>query len=802
MELYEIRNAIAHPNRPFPDCYWYRLAAIANDPVIHIMGFSDVKKAFEAAIANRITLPPDDWFKVYAFSIPNNLPKDIEHDVTGLIGREKDRKDLLAKLRSKRFGLIALVGPGGTGKTAIALDVLRDASLDPATFEWADEIIYVTAKSERLTKDGPIPIDNPILSLNDVRTTITKELQSFSELAADATFDQAVDTLASRRVFICLDNLETLLRDFPLAFDEFYSSLPSDWRLLVTSRVPVDSATTIPIQAMRVEAATLLARNYLSRRGGAGLDITTTEKLVERTDCNPLAIRICVDGIVTGLDVNSALAQARENILEFSYTNLIRHLPNPSNRVLEGLFAANQKLTRSDLCYLLNTGSDDIAVGVQALLRTSLISRHSEESTESYSLSSSIRDLLLRNPLDEATRSSVFARLAEQESFIQSIQTRDWADELDSDFISTEIQRSLVPPIYQAFQMIRRNEPKARMADQLDTLRQLLLENDHPILYRACSCLLLSLNDRHSARQLLDQANSKNRIDAASLLMLAEQLKYENKLQEAYAIGRKLIQDGWFDSKRTDRGNLARLARVSWLVGVWLEEHEEVVREVSDWNEDAQTRAIKGSIFVTCQRRFGLIERDNTKFCSIVSRLFNCLNTVFQFDGYVGFVVAEATRSMLELSKKIESLPLDVKTVIQLSDFLNDHLAPICETHNSISIDDSDVQKFIERVQAKAENYGQGGPSKQGLVADPVLSQYGYIRVSVYARPKDSFGNFRAFLFARDSEGVEYHVPRRALSGMYDFDSLDIGNQLFVLPREDYDEGKARPVKDALPADD
>lgn len=464
MELYEIRNAIAHPNRPFPDCYWYRLAAIANDPVVNILGFNDVKHAFESAVANVIVLPPEEWFKIYAFSVPNSLPKDVEHDVTGLIGREKDKKDLLAKLRSKRFGLIALVGPGGTGKTAIAIDVLRDASLDPSTYEWAEEIVFVTAKSEKLTKDGPIPLDNPIVSLADVKDSIARELKAFNELDSGLGFEQVCAKLENRRVFICIDNLETLLRDHPTSFDEFYSSLPSDWRLLVTSRVPVDSATTIPINPIRNEAAAMLARNYLSRRGGSGLDLKTIERLVERTECNPLAIRICVDGIVSGLDVAAALAQARENILEFSYTNLIKNLPSSSNKVLEGLFAANQKLTRSDLSYLLDSDSDETAIGVQALLRTSLISRHPEESNEAYSLSSSIRDLLLRHPLDEATRSSVFSRLAEQQSLIASIQTRDWADGLDSDHIPNDFPRSLLSAVHRAFQMIRRNEPKARMS--------------------------------------------------------------------------------------------------------------------------------------------------------------------------------------------------------------------------------------------------------------------------------------------------------------------------------------------------
>jgi hypothetical protein len=32
--LFDIRNAVCHPNRPFPECYWHRMAVIATDPAI------------------------------------------------------------------------------------------------------------------------------------------------------------------------------------------------------------------------------------------------------------------------------------------------------------------------------------------------------------------------------------------------------------------------------------------------------------------------------------------------------------------------------------------------------------------------------------------------------------------------------------------------------------------------------------------------------------------------------------------------------------------------------------------------
>lgn len=48
--LFDIRNAISHPNRPFPECYWYRCAAVAADPAIDKLSFFEVTLAFQNAL--------------------------------------------------------------------------------------------------------------------------------------------------------------------------------------------------------------------------------------------------------------------------------------------------------------------------------------------------------------------------------------------------------------------------------------------------------------------------------------------------------------------------------------------------------------------------------------------------------------------------------------------------------------------------------------------------------------------------------------------------------------------------------
>lgn len=800
LELYDIRNAVAHPNRPFPECYWHRLAAIATDPVVDILGFNTIKRAFDSANANKITLPPDEWFAVYAFTLPNNLPTTLDHEITGLIGREKEKRELLKKLKSKRFGLIALVGPGGTGKTAIALDLLRDAVLDPKTYEWADEIVFVTAKTERLTKDGTVSIVNPIASLDDAKESIARELAASHELNDAGSFDAVAKQLCDRKVFLCLDNLETLLRDHPGPFDDFYASLPDQWRLLVTSRVPVDSATNVAITPMDAGAAGALARNYLAKRGGQSLEAAVFEQLVDKTDRNPLAIRISIDGIIAGLDVATALAQTRENILVFSYTSLLKHLPAISNQVLECLFAANQRLTRTEIRALLDSDSDQVALGVQALLRTSLIVRHSDENVESYSLNSSIRDLLLRYPLDDGARTSVFKRLAERQSTILQIQSQVEADPLDRDYIPSSFPAAIALQTFRAFQMVRRKEPKACMADQLDQLRGDLHAHNEPALYRAIASLLLELNDRDSARQMLEQALSRNAVDSSARLMLAELYKNENRLKECFETSKPLRDERWFDDQKVDRVNLARLARVTWLVGIWLDHTWEEIKYVSDWKETPDLRAIKGTIYCTALRRLLEPEHDKDKANSYIREMIECLDEILRIDGYGGSVILESGEAMKGIFRKIMKITLQADAAQAAVKFVDAHLVAICNARRELSIDDDELHQFIDLLKSQASQYGVSVMDNLRLqtIEDPILSKYGYVPVVIYAPPIDAYGFSRSFLFAKDAEGVQYHVSRRVTQDASRFDELEKGDQLLVLPRDEYEEGKARPVKDAI----
>ena len=107
LDVFSIRNAVCHPNRPFPECYWHRTAAIATDPAVESLQLKSVSLVFRAACEGKLILPPESWFTQESWAVPSNLPDRFDHEITGLIDRNRDYAKLLKLLKNSRFSLIA-----------------------------------------------------------------------------------------------------------------------------------------------------------------------------------------------------------------------------------------------------------------------------------------------------------------------------------------------------------------------------------------------------------------------------------------------------------------------------------------------------------------------------------------------------------------------------------------------------------------------------------------------------------------------------------------------------------------------
>jgi predicted ATPase/class 3 adenylate cyclase len=180
-----------------------------------------------------------------------------------LLGRERELVEIRS-LVAAGARLVTLTGPGGTGKTRLALQAAAEFS-----DEFADGVFFV-----------PLA---PLRETAAVRGTVAEAVG----LQAD---DDVTGWLASRRVLLLLDNLEQLQGVQPVVAE----LLVGETVILATSRMPLrlSGERELPVEPLPTEAAIEL---FAARAAAAGrrveADATVTE-VCRRLDNLPLALEL------------------------------------------------------------------------------------------------------------------------------------------------------------------------------------------------------------------------------------------------------------------------------------------------------------------------------------------------------------------------------------------------------------------------------------------------------------------------------------------------------------------------------
>lgn len=146
-------------------------------------------------------------------SRPNNLPRLT----TPLIGREHESAELLELLLRPNLALLTLTGPGGTGKTRLALQLAADA-LD----EFEDGVWFVELA----------PLTDPDLVLPTIAGVLGVKESADRPLA-----DAVIDSLRDKQTLLVLDNFEQVTGATSLV-GALLKTTPR-LKAIVTSRVPL-----------------------------------------------------------------------------------------------------------------------------------------------------------------------------------------------------------------------------------------------------------------------------------------------------------------------------------------------------------------------------------------------------------------------------------------------------------------------------------------------------------------------------------------------------------------------------------
>ncbi len=206
---------------------------------------------------------------------------NLREQLTSFVGRSTELEELKEVVRSSR--LVTLIGPGGVGKTRLALEMaatLRDEHRDGA---WLVDLAGVTEA------EGVAPAVAGTLGAAAAGLT--------GPLSPSSTVELIVRYLAGRSLLVVLDNCEHVIAEAASLAETLVGALPG-LRLVATSReaLAVPGEVLVPVRTLGVPAATELfvdrARAVRPGFTPDGHTHTLINDICRRLDGLPLAVEL------------------------------------------------------------------------------------------------------------------------------------------------------------------------------------------------------------------------------------------------------------------------------------------------------------------------------------------------------------------------------------------------------------------------------------------------------------------------------------------------------------------------------
>ena len=505
--IYDIRAIVAHPKSYFPSSYWYDLASVCLHKSISKY-FPAIKKILQNCENNtNFEDCPEEWYIDEEFTIPNNLSQKLDHFNTGFIGRKKEKSKLIDFINSNT-PCLAVVAPGGLGKTALVDQTLLEIV---SAFEYIDKvssIIKISLKEESLALSGEIELEENELINKPFIENIESALEEFN-------LSSSKDS--SQKIILYIDNFETLTDEEFTEAEDYLLNLGHSIKVIITTRIRVDGFKTLLLKGFSEGESINYAYKCLEAFSGSfdrSINEETLTQRVKELCFNPLAIKNYMYALSRGSGSQNALESAKSDIINFSYRNIIDNLSNEEKKILETLYVLSEA-DKISLSNYTDLSSDMVDFSVSELLKPGLIEQSHNKNTSGLEVTKIILNNFMRaylgsNILIDGLREKILDQRRKK-----TVQSREIAKNQQSlnidrnhpNYIPDDIQPDLKCILDEVLPLIsyKSGVPKLKFADAKKFLNIFQL-NDHkysiyPHFNRVYAIIHYSLGDHELFRR-------------------------------------------------------------------------------------------------------------------------------------------------------------------------------------------------------------------------------------------------------------------------------------------------------------
>ena len=302
------------------------------------------------------------------------------------------RPDLVSRLTdelldSDRHPIVTLTGPGGIGKTTVAIAALRDiASSEDRPY---DVLLWISARDTDLLETGAKPVRPNVIKQDDIARAAVNLLEPSDRLSKDfnATryFENSLRTGTAGSTLFVLDNFETVQSPADVfAWVDAHVKLPN--KVLITTRIrDFQGDYPIEIGGMNEEQAHALVDQHGRRLDINGL-LTQDykKKLISESEGHPYVMRIMLGQVATErrlVDPQRIMANS-DHVLRALFERTYNALSPGGQKIF--LLLSSWRVAVPEVALeavLLRPGNDrfDVSGALDELNRFSLINRVNAE---------------------------------------------------------------------------------------------------------------------------------------------------------------------------------------------------------------------------------------------------------------------------------------------------------------------------------------------------------------------------------------------------------------------------------------